>query len=197
MAQYLYPVILAIIEGFDGQDRTLQLSPNWSEFSYSWTCVIILIITFLMALPRDISVYNKINSFGMFFFVLIILSIYIVGIDSILKTEYTHNKAEYEQYLKRREEDPSLPYLAYIGLWSESFGPLMGILGGAFYFHNIALSVVQDSRNPENSVRDVFVGYCLSFVTYVTCGVMGYYGFFGVEFESKLDTLDPPGDGQV
>ena len=58
MAQYLYPVILAIIEAFNGQDANLKLSPNWSEFSYSWTCVIILIITFLMALPRDISVYN-------------------------------------------------------------------------------------------------------------------------------------------
>ena len=142
MAQYLYPVILAIIEAFNGKDQTLKLSPNWSEFSYSWTCVIILIITFLMALPRDISVYNKINSFGFFFFFLILLSIYVVGIDSMLKTEYTHDKAKYEEYLKKKEVDPDIPYLAYIALWSESFGPLMGILGGAFYFHNIALSVV-------------------------------------------------------
>ena len=136
-----------------------------------------------MALPRDISVYNKFNSFGMLFFVMIIISIYVVGIDSMLKTEYTHSQTEYEDYLQRKAEDPNVPYLAYISLWSESFGPLMGILGGAFYFHNIALEVVQDSRNPELSVRDVFIGYCLSFVTYVTCGVMGYYGFYGVEFE--------------
>ena len=71
----------------------------------------------------------------------------------------------------------------------------MGILGGAFYFHNIALSVVKDSRNPENNVRDVFIGYVLSFLTYVTCGIMGYYGFYGVEFEQKLDDLGPPKDG--
>ena len=78
----------------------------------------------------------------MLFFILIILSIYVVGVDSMVTTEYTHSKEEYEEYLKRKEENPDVPYLAYIALWSESFGPLMGILGGAFYFHNIALSVV-------------------------------------------------------
>ena len=71
----------------------------------------------------------------------------------------------------------------------------MGILGGAFYFHNIALSVVKESRNPEKNVRDVFIGYVLSFFTYVGCGIMGYYGFFGVKFESKLEELGPPEHG--
>ena len=63
----------------------------------------------------------------------------------------------------------------------------MGILAGGFYFHNISLSVIHNARNPENNVRDVFLGYLATFLTYVLCGVMGYYGFTGSHFETKLE----------
>ena len=53
----------------------------------------------------------------------------------------------------------------------------MGILGGGYYFHNIALSVCRNARNPENNVRDVFLGYLATFLTYVLCGSLGYFGF--------------------
>ena len=146
-----------------------------------------------MVIPEDISVYNKMNSLGMLFFFMVIISIFVIGIDSLVSTDYTHSKEEYNDYLVRKAADPDLPYLAYIALWQGTFGPLMGILGGAFYFHNIALSVVKDSRNPEHNVRDVFIGYVLSCLTYISCGIMGYYGFFGKHFEPKLEEL--PVDG--
>ncbi len=59
----------------------------------------------------------------------------------------------------------------------------MGVLGGGFYFHNIALSVCKNARNPENNVRDVFLGYFATFLTYVICGTLGTYGFTGSHFE--------------
>ncbi len=62
----------------------------------------------------------------------------------------------------------------------------MGVLGGGFYFHNIALSVCKNARNPENNVRDVFLGYFATFMTYVICGTLGTYGFTGSHFEEKL-----------
>ena len=66
----------------------------------------------------------------------------------------------------------------------------MGILGGGFYFHNIALSVCRNSRNPENNVRDVFLGYFATFLTYVFCGVLGVYGFLGSHFATKIEDPD-------
>lgn len=69
----------------------------------------------------------------------------------------------------------------------------MGILGGGFYFHNISLSVVRNARNPENNVRDVFLGYLATFLTYVLCGTLGCYGFTGSHFESALLDTKPKG----
>ena len=71
----------------------------------------------------------------------------------------------------------------------------MGILGGGFYFHNIALSVCRNARNPENNVRDVFLGYVATLVTYILCGSLGYYGFTGSTFEKQFD--DPKNDGLI
>lgn len=61
----------------------------------------------------------------------------------------------------------------------------MGILGGAFYFHNISLPVIRNSTNPDKNVRDVFIGYVLVLITYLTCGILGVYGFTGSAFEKR------------
>lgn len=58
----------------------------------------------------------------------------------------------------------------------------MGILAGGYYFHNISLPVIRNSRNPENNVRDVFLGYLLVFFSYTACGILGLYGFTGSSF---------------
>lgn len=62
------------------------------------------------------------------------------------------------------------------------FGSLMGILGGGYYLHNITLPIIKNNRNPENNVRDVFIGYLLVFFTYALCGTLGYFGFSGYYF---------------
>ena len=67
----------------------------------------------------------------------------------------------------------------------------MGILGGGFYFHNISLPVIRNSRTPENNIRDVIIGYFMVFLTYWLCGVLGYFGFTGYLFRDK----DPVGVG--
>jgi hypothetical protein len=50
-------------------------------------------------------------------------------------------------------------------------------LGGGYYLHNISLPIFRNSKNPENNIRDAFIGYFLVFLSYSVCGVMGYYGF--------------------
>lgn len=62
----------------------------------------------------------------------------------------------------------------------------MGILGGGYYLHNITLPIIRNSKNPENNVRDVFIGYFLVFLSYSLCGIMGYFGFSGTYFTVTL-----------
>ena len=150
-----------------------------------------------MVIPKDVSLYNKINSFGVIFIFIILVFELGVGIFSLTNTTYTTDEAVYDKYLDERKVDVNTPYVAYIKMFSKGYGPLMGILGGGFYCHNITLSIVRGSRNPENNVRDVFLGYFATFITYVVCGAAGYYGFLGSKFEKKLyptDPDDPQGD---
>ena len=148
-----------------------------------------------MVSPKNTSIYNKINSFGVVFIMLIIIFTIGVGVYSLTNTEYTSDKAAYDDYVARKKAVPSTEYQSYIALFSTPFAPLMGILAGGFYFHNISLSVIHNARNPENNVRDVFLGYLATFLTYVICGVMGYYGFTGSHFETKLE--DPELKGLI
>lgn len=141
-----------------------------------------------MVAPKNTSIYNKINSFGVIFIIIIIIFTIGVGIFSLTNTSYTTDKTEYDEFEAQRALDLKLEppvddgYLAYIELISKPYAPLMGILAGGFYFHNISLSVIHNARNPENNVRDVFLGYFLTFLTYVICGSLGYYGFTGSHF---------------
>jgi hypothetical protein len=99
-----------------------------------------------MTAPKDVSIYVKLNSFGVVFVSIIVLFIIYVGISQIAKTDYVYDKDEYIDYLNDplRRNNPN-DYLAYIGMANASFPPLMGILGGGFYFHNISLPVIRNS----------------------------------------------------
>ena len=78
--------------------------------------------------------------------------------------------------------DPTINYTAYIPLVGEQFMPLMGILGGGFYYHNMSLSLVKNAEKPEHNARNMFIGFFLVFLTYSLIGVTGVYGFTGSAF---------------
>jgi vacuolar-type H+-ATPase subunit I/STV1 len=62
-------------------------------------------------------------------------------------------------------------------LFAANYGPLLGILGGGFYLHNISLPIYRNSKNPENSVRDMFTGFLVVALSYIVCGSLGALGF--------------------
>lgn len=61
----------------------------------------------------------------------------------------------------------------------------MGILGCGYYLHNISLPIIRSARNPENSIRDVILGYFLVYISNSICGTMAYFGFLGSYFKGK------------
>ena len=92
--------------------------------------------------------------------------------------------------MAKLEKDPDTPYLGFIRLSGSEYGPLMGILAGGYYFHNIALVVCKDARNPENNVRDVFLGFLFTCLTYIISGITGYYGYVGSAFAFSINAED-------
>ena len=113
---------------------------------------------------------------------MIIFLLFIVanGLKSMQTTEYVYSEQAYED----ATANPDAPYTAYIPLFGAQFMPLMGILGGGFYFHNMSLSMVQHAEHPEHNTRNIFIGFLLVFITYSLIGLAGVYGFTGSAFAS-------------
>ena len=62
-------------------------------------------------------------------------------------------------------------------MFGSSYNHLLGILAGGFYLHNISLPIYRNSKYPENSVRDVFLGFLAVCLSYIFCGILGAFGF--------------------
>jgi hypothetical protein len=114
------------------------------------------------------------NTAGVFFIFMIIIFIFGVGIYSMTTTHYVFVESEVG------------PDNQLIKLVNSNFGPLMGILGGGYYLHNITLPIIRNAKNPEKNARDVFIGYLLVFLSYALCGMIGYFGFAGTYFTKTL-----------
>ena len=65
----------------------------------------------------------------------------------------------------------------------------MGILGGGFYFHNMALPIIANAAEPEKNTRNIFIGFFMVFLTYSLVGVAGVYGFTGIDFASYTPSV--------
>ena len=78
----------------------------------------------------------------------------------------------------------------YLALISSGYANLLGILGGGFYLHNISLPIYRNSKNPDNNVRDMFLGFLVVALSYIVCGILGSIGF------SNLD-LFPDAGGEI
>ena len=172
LAQNLYPIIMAV----GGINREISTSIDFSEFSYSYTCIIVMVVLMGMTAIRKLGFFVKFNTFGVIFIFMIIAFILTIGIYGFTNTQYTFSPPD-----SPSQKDPF-----FIKLFSLDFAPLMGILGGGYYLHNITLPIIRHSANPKNNARDVFIGYFLVFISYSLCGFMGYFGFSGTYF-----TKDP------
>ena len=188
MAQALYPVILTFIDlATDSTDETISTDVDWSSFSYTWTCMIILVVEFVMTLRRDLDIYIKLNTVGVLGIIILMLYILVTGLAGIAQTDYTSSKDVYADYEQKIAQGEHPTYLAYISLFGSGYNRLMGILGGGFYLHNISLPIIARNPNPKTNERDLFIGYFMVFVTYVTFGVVGYLGFSAESYKPRWD----------
>ena len=120
---------------------------------------------------KDISIFIKLNTYGVVFTLAIISYIIGQGIYAL-----SVGKFEFGDHLQI-PETPSDDSIATIGLFSAGYAHLMGILGGGFYLHNMSLPIYRNSKKPEHNYRDIFLGFCVVCLSYIFCGVFGYIGF--------------------
>ena len=174
LSQSLYPILLFAT----GNDSPIVMTTDWSQFSLSYTCLIILVICLLMTAPRDTAYVQKVNAFGVVFVTIFVIFIISNGIKAMTTTDYVYSMTEYNEIMAEK----TAPFTTYIPLFGADYMPLMGILGGGFYFHNMSLTVVSKAEKPEHNTRNIFMGFFLVFITYSLIGVTGVYGFTGSAF---------------
>jgi len=88
LSQYLYPIILFFVELATKEKRKIDLGMDFSQFSYSYTCLIVLVILFFITSKKEIHILLKINTFGVIFTIIIITSILIAGIYGLVTGNY-------------------------------------------------------------------------------------------------------------
>lgn len=77
----------------------MELEPDWSQFSYTWTCVIIFAINFCVLAIRNLNIFVKINSFGVIFITIVLVVICGVGFYGFSDTEYVYKQSVYDEYV--------------------------------------------------------------------------------------------------
>ena len=76
LSQSLYPILLFAM----GEDVQIEMKTDWSQFSLSYSCLILLGIVLLMVLPRNTSYIQKVNAFGVVFICIFLGFIAFTGI---------------------------------------------------------------------------------------------------------------------
>lgn len=87
LSQSLYPMILFV----SGSDAAIEMTTDWSQFSLSYTCLILLAIVLLMVLSRDTAYIQKVNAFGVVFVVIFLIFIVCNGVKAMLTTSYVYS----------------------------------------------------------------------------------------------------------
>ena len=73
---------------------------DFSEFSYTYTCFIILALLFIITAKKDLAIFVKINTFGVIFTIIIIVFIICIGITALSKGNF-----KYETYANLQQYD--------------------------------------------------------------------------------------------
>ena len=137
LSQSLYPIILFML----GESVKIDLATDWSKFSLAYTCLIVLGIVLIMTAPRDTMYIKKVNALGVVFVLLFLSFIFVTGVGSMKTTDYTYSKDDFADHKALQGEQE---YQAYVPLFAKSVMPLMGIMGGGFYYHNMSLGKVHN-----------------------------------------------------
>ena len=93
LSQSLYPILLYAL----GMQQDIELTTDWSQFSLSYTCLILLVIVLLMTAPRDTEYVQRVNAFGVVFVFIFLVFVITTGIKSMATTDYFYSQEAYEE----------------------------------------------------------------------------------------------------
>lgn len=184
MNQVLYPMVLALyvwISGVSEDSVEYKLTPDWGWFSSNYTALIMFFILTVITSMKNIKLFMKISSIGVIFVIMLMVFIMYTGILSLTNTNFSIGTME-ESDNSNWDSDQRTLVLFY-----KQYPSMLGILCSGYFLHTCSLSIVRNSKYPEKTNRDIFLGYFMVFVSYSVVGALGYIGFMGTNFSDYFN----------
>jgi len=97
LSQFLYPLILVVVDPHRVIDNDTEFDVDFGDFSYSWTVIIVFVILMILTARRDLGIFVKINTFGVIFTMIIIVFVCSTGFIGI-----AHGGFEYTNYVDNK-----------------------------------------------------------------------------------------------
>jgi sodium-coupled neutral amino acid transporter 9 len=155
----------------------LDFYPHLDRFSIFYCAVFIGIVLFPLLITKQVTFLIKLNSYGIYFVLVSIIFVISNGIYSICTSTFDFD-------YKVNYDTPKSPRHLY--LFGDNPILLAGTLTLSYFSHSFVLPMMKNNERQENNKRDLFLGYCLVFFTYVFLGILGYIGFSGENYEAEF-----------
>ena len=177
ISQNLYDLLAFIIVklGFN-LDVSLGQKPVFNSFSIFYAGVILSILLFPLLIRKDISFLIKMNSFGVYFVMILICFIFYITIKSLINTTY-----DFESIYNTNDSE-----VKHLLLFGDDPFKFCGTVTLSFISHTFIFPIMRSNKNQENNNRDLALGYFLAGLTYIVVGVLGYIGFSGKDYDSDF-----------
>ena len=175
--QNLFPCIAVLLNHlFNFHIDSEDLTPKFDRFSIIYCGISIGVLIFPLLIRKEMGILVRINSFGIYFVLILIIFVFIIGIKGLFNTKYKFD------YIKNVIDiEPRYLYL---------FGPNPSKLAGGaclgLFAHSVILPLLKNNEKQENNKRDLFIGYLLVVITYLAFGILGYIGFSAKNFDGDF-----------
>ena len=171
--QNLYPISCLILNKIGLEINGLDLTPEFNRFSIVYLGMILCIILFPLTIKKEVGFLVKLSSYGIYFISILIIFVIGNGIASLINTHFSFD------YIKNRPNSEE----RHLKLFGENPALFAGTLSLGYFCHTAVLPVLKSNKNQENNTRDLFLGYCFVCLTFSLCGILGYIGFSGKNFD--------------
>ena len=145
-------------------------APGAHEGEGLWNPTVIPLLLAILMFPmlnlKSITFFTKFNSLGVFS---IAYLLFFVVFCTLFYKDDTAAQMPYGGY--------NLPHDLAQNWGKPGVFSLMGVLSLSFFIHNGVLSIMRNSSNPSNNVRDLSVAYICVCLTYMLVGVAFFIAF--------------------
>ncbi|KAL9648506.1 hypothetical protein ABK040_014126 [Willaertia magna] len=204
---FMKDCLLSIVNGIFNIQYDTDIIYPWVQNGPPWywngifSSFIIIVIVFPISLLKNLTVLGKLNSFGIFFVLFLIVFILYTCIEqmidpfdnqvtvvitsvkelmtsSLIDNNYlTQYNNDHFSISGERIEKGDTVLVNHLDLFNAHFSHLLAILSLSFFIHNVIGSILKNQKSLKHTKRDTAVAYIIAGLIYAVPGMLGAFAF--------------------